>query len=52
VVLVSMILLINNKKIMGTYVNNSVQNIIGWSAVVILTGLSLMLIILPLLARL
>jgi NRAMP (natural resistance-associated macrophage protein)-like metal ion transporter len=49
VVLVSMILLINNKKIMGTYVNNLSQNIIGWSAVIILTGLSLTLIILPLL---
>jgi len=52
VVLVSMILLINNKKIMGTYVNKSLQNIIGWSAVIILTGLSLMLILIPLLGRL
>jgi Mn2+/Fe2+ NRAMP family transporter len=51
VVLVSMILLINNKKIMGIYVNKPVQNIIGWSAVVILTGLSLTLIVLPLLNR-
>jgi Mn2+/Fe2+ NRAMP family transporter len=51
VVLVSMILLINNKKIMGTYVNNLMQNIIGWSAVVILTGLSITLIVLPLLHR-
>ena len=52
VVLVSMILLINNKKIMGTYVNNLTQNIIGWSAVIILTGLSLMLLIMPLLGKL
>jgi len=51
VVLVCMILLINNKKIMGTYINKPVQNIIGWSAVGILTGLSLMLIIMPLLRR-
>jgi NRAMP (natural resistance-associated macrophage protein)-like metal ion transporter len=51
VVLVSMILLINNKKIMGTYVNRPLQNIIGWSAVVILTGLSLTLLVLPLLKR-
>jgi Mn2+/Fe2+ NRAMP family transporter len=51
VVLVSMILLINNKKIMGTYINKPVQNIIGWSAVIILTGLSLTLIVLPLLNR-
>jgi Mn2+/Fe2+ NRAMP family transporter len=52
VVLVSMILLINNKKIMGTYVNNQIQNIIGWGAVILLTGLSLTLIVLPLLNRL
>jgi NRAMP (natural resistance-associated macrophage protein)-like metal ion transporter len=51
VVLVCMILLINNKKIMGTYINNKLQNIIGWSAVVILTGLSLTLIVLPLLNK-
>jgi NRAMP (natural resistance-associated macrophage protein)-like metal ion transporter len=48
VVLVSMILLINNKKIMGNYVNNYFQNIIGWAAVAILTGLSLTLVVLPL----
>jgi Mn2+/Fe2+ NRAMP family transporter len=51
VVLVCMILLINNKKIMGAYVNKPVQNIIGWSAVIILTGLSLTLLVLPLLKR-
>ncbi|HEX2967485.1 MAG TPA: Nramp family divalent metal transporter [Bacteroidales bacterium] len=48
VVLVSMIILINNKKIMGNYVNKPVQNLIGWSAVVILTGLSIALLIMPL----
>jgi NRAMP (natural resistance-associated macrophage protein)-like metal ion transporter len=47
VVLVSMILLINNKKIMGNYVNKPLQNIIGWSAVVLLVGLSAALLILP-----
>jgi Mn2+/Fe2+ NRAMP family transporter len=52
VVLLSMILLINNKKIMGIYVNKPFQNIIGWSAVVILTGLSLLLLIMPLASRL
>jgi Mn2+/Fe2+ NRAMP family transporter len=51
VVLVSMILLINNKKIMGKYVNNTIQNLIGWGAVILLTGLSLILIILPLINR-
>jgi NRAMP (natural resistance-associated macrophage protein)-like metal ion transporter len=51
VVLLCMILLINNKKIMGTYVNNKLQNLIGWSAVVVLTVLSLMLLIMPLFSR-
>jgi NRAMP (natural resistance-associated macrophage protein)-like metal ion transporter len=48
VVLISMMLLINNKKIMGAYVNKLHQNLIGWGAVVILTGLSVALLILPL----
>lgn len=47
VVLVSMIILINNRKIMGNYVNKPIQNLIGWSAVVIISGLSLLLLILP-----
>jgi len=47
VVLISMILLINNKRIMGSYVNNLTQNIIGWTAVVILVGLSLILLVIP-----
>ena len=51
VVLVCMILLINNKKIMGNYVNKPLQNIIGWGAVAILTGLSLMLLIMPLITK-
>ena len=51
VVLVCMILLINNKKIMGSYVNNTAQNIVGWSAVVIMAGLSLVLLIMPLIRR-
>jgi len=51
VVLVSMILLINNKKIMGIYVNKPFQNIIGWGTVIILTGLSLLLLIMPVLSK-
>jgi Mn2+/Fe2+ NRAMP family transporter len=47
VVLISMILLINNKKIMGVYVNNLTQNIIGWTAVIVLVGLSVALLIIP-----
>jgi NRAMP (natural resistance-associated macrophage protein)-like metal ion transporter len=47
VVLICMILLVNNKKIMGKYTNKPVNNIIGWSAVIILIGLSITLLILP-----
>ncbi len=51
VVLVSMMLLINKKKIMGSYVNKKFANAIGWSAVVILVMLSLALLILPVLSK-
>jgi Mn2+/Fe2+ NRAMP family transporter len=51
VVLVGMILLINNKKIMGDYTNKPFQNIIGWGAVGILTLLSFVLLIMPLLSK-
>jgi len=49
VVLVCMILLVNNKKIMGKHVNKPVQNIIGWVSIAILVGLSMTLILMPLL---
>ena len=48
VVLVCMILLVNNKKIMGKYVNKPLNNIIGWSAIGVLIVFSLMLLLLPL----
>ena len=51
VVLISMMVLINNKKIMGIYVNGRTTNIIGWSSVVILIGLSGALLIMPLFSR-
>ena len=51
VVLVSMILLINNKKIMGNYTNKPFQNIIGWSAVGILVVLSVALLIIPIINK-
>jgi len=50
VVLVCMILLVNNKKIMGEHVNKPLQNIIGWVSIVILVGLSITLIVMPLLS--
>jgi len=46
VVLVCMILLVNNKEIMGKYVNKPVNNIIGWSTVIILISLTVVLLIL------
>jgi NRAMP (natural resistance-associated macrophage protein)-like metal ion transporter len=48
VVLVSMMILINNQEIMGEYTNNKVQNIVGWSTVIILVGLSVTLVLLNL----
>jgi Mn2+/Fe2+ NRAMP family transporter len=47
VVLVCMMLLVNNKKIMGIYVNKPINNIIGWGAVIILIMLSLVLLLMP-----
>ncbi len=49
VVLVCMILLVNNKKIMGEYVNKPFNNIIGWSTVAVLVLLSTMLLFSPIL---
>jgi Mn2+/Fe2+ NRAMP family transporter len=42
-----MILLVNNKKIMGEYVNKPINNIIGWGAIAILVVLSLALLLMP-----
>ncbi len=47
VVLICMILLVNNKKIMGKYVNKPFNNIIGWSAIAILIVLSAALLLMP-----
>ncbi len=46
VVLLCMIFLVNNKKIMGEYVNKPVNNFIGWSAVSVLVILSFALLVL------
>ena len=48
VVLVCMILLVNNKKIMGQYVNKPINNIISWVTIIALIGLSLTLLFLKL----
>jgi len=47
VVLVCMMLIVNNSKIMGKYVNKPINNIIGWGAVTVLVVLSLVLLLLP-----
>lgn len=48
VVLVCMIMLVNKKEIMGEYVNKPLNNIIGWTAVTVLIGLSITLLLMPL----
>jgi len=45
VVLVSMILMVNNKRLMGSYTNNTFQNIVGWTTVTVLIVLTVMLVI-------
>lgn len=45
VVLLCMIIIVNNKEVMGDYVNKPYQNIIGWATIVILVGLSLFLLV-------
>ena len=47
VVLLCMIFLVNNKRIMGEYVNKPINNIIGWTAVSVMVVLSFTLLILP-----
>ena len=47
VVLICMMVLINDKDIMGEYVNKRFANIIGWSTAIILIALSSMLLISP-----
>lgn len=45
IVLIAMMLLVNNKKIMGKYTNTPAKNIIGWAAVIILIALTLLLFV-------
>jgi Mn2+/Fe2+ NRAMP family transporter len=46
IVLICMMLLVNNKEVMGKYTNKSWNNIIGWITIVILVALSLILVVL------
>ncbi len=45
VILIFMLILINNKKLMGEHVNKGVYNFISWGTVIILVGLSIALLI-------
>ncbi|MBI4947241.1 MAG: divalent metal cation transporter [Bacteroidetes bacterium] len=51
VVLVCMILLVNNKKIMGKHINKPFYNSIGWTAVIVLAALSAYLILAPVFSK-
>lgn len=52
VVLICMMLMVNNKNIMGQYVNKIGANIVGWSTIIILIVLTISLLIQPLLSKL
>lgn len=49
IILVFMLLLTNNKEIMGTHINNKLQNILIWITVIFIIILSIILFISPLL---
>ena len=51
VVLISMMVLINNKRIMGAHTNGRFTNVVGWTAVVVLVALSGALLVMPLLSK-
>ena len=52
VVLICMMLMVNNKDIMGRYVNGSIKNIIGWATIVVLILLTVILTIQPIITAL
>lgn len=45
VVLIAMMVIVNKKEVMGKYVNKPVQNVIGWTTISILVGLSLVMLV-------
>ncbi len=52
VVLISMILIVNNKDIMGEHVNSTFQNIVAWSTIGVIVVMTVFLFLLPLISRL
>lgn len=51
VVLICMMLMVNNKEIMGKHVNKSLANIIGWGTIIVLIILTVILTIEPILKK-
>jgi NRAMP (natural resistance-associated macrophage protein)-like metal ion transporter len=45
VVLFSMMRMVNNRKIMGSHVNNKFQNVVGWAGTLVLVGLTAVLLV-------
>ncbi len=45
VILIAILVLINDKRLMGKYINGRVMNILSWATVVILIGLTVILVI-------
>jgi Mn2+/Fe2+ NRAMP family transporter len=45
VILIFILILINNKKLMGEYVNKGVYNFLSWVTVIVLSGLSIALLV-------
>jgi len=43
-VLYSMIRMVNDRRIMGEYVNNKFQNIVGWTTTISMIALTILLI--------
>ena len=52
VVLISMVLMVNNKDIMGEHINNNFQNVVAWTTTAILIGMTVILFIMPLVSHL
>lgn len=51
VVLLCMMLMVNNKEIMGDYVNGKIKNIIGWTTIIILIVLTAILTFQPMVKK-
>ena len=52
IILIFMVLLINNKDIMGKYINNKLQNIVIWITVIFIVILSVILFMSPIIDKL